>query len=174
MEWMNLDNGNVGYIANNELHVLRVGEDMVERIYDKIAKDYPEAFEALCQEYQQSRGNLPFFRYRVVKRFLRCNMGEYDSTKVDMVGDSWNLEVVKCPLRGECKLEGVVCKPVRATGLSKREQEVLSLAAQGKTSREIAESLFLAKPTVNHHLSNILRKTAAKNIKNAIMKSVTS
>lgn len=174
MEWMNLENGDVGYIANNELHVLRVGEDMVERIYDKIAKDYPEAFDALGLEYQQSRGNLPFFRYRVVKRFLRCNMGEYDSTKEDMLKDAWNLEVVKCPLRGECKLEGVVCKPVRATGLSKREQEVLSLAAQGKTSSEIAESLFLAKPTVNHHLSNILRKTAAKNIKNAIMKSITS
>ena len=101
-------------------------------------------------------------------------MGEYDSTKVDMVVDLWNLEVVKCPLRGECKLEGVVCKPVRATGLSKREMEVLSLAGQGKTSSEIAESLLLSKATVNHHLSNILRKTAAKNIKNAIMKSITS
>ena len=174
MEWMNLDNGDVGYIANNELHVLRVGEEAVEQIFNKIEKEYPKAFDALCREYQLSMGNLPFFRYKVVKRFLKCNMGEYDSTHEDMRKDEWNLEVVKCPMRGECKLEGVVCKPTRFSGLSRREEEVLFLAAEGKTSHEIAEALFLAEATVNHHVSNILRKVDAKNMKNAIMKYTRS
>ena len=88
--------------------------------------------------------------------------------------DEWNLEVVKCPMRGECKLEGVVCKPTRFSGLSRREEEVLFLAAEGKTSHEIAEALFLAEATVNHHVSNILRKVDAKNMKNAIMKYTRS
>lgn len=174
MEWMNLDNGDVGYIANNELHILRIEDEVVERIYDKIAKEYPQAFEALCLEYKQSKGNLPFFRFKVAKRFIKCNMGEYDSTHVDMKKDEWNLEVVKCPMRGECKLEGIVCKPTHFLGLSNREEEVLFLAAEGKTCHEIAESLFLAEATVNHHVSNILRKVGAKNMKNAIMKYTKS
>jgi NarL family two-component system response regulator LiaR len=44
------------------------------------------------------------------------------------------------------------------TQLTDREREVLSLLAQGKKNREIAEELFIAEKTVKNHVSNILWK----------------
>jgi len=42
--------------------------------------------------------------------------------------------------------------------LSKREKEILQLIANGKTSKEIAEVLFIAKTTVDTHRKNMIRK----------------
>ncbi len=47
--------------------------------------------------------------------------------------------------------------------LSAREQEVLTLAAQGATNREIAAALVLQEQTVKNHVSTVLRKVGAKN-----------
>jgi two-component system nitrate/nitrite response regulator NarL len=42
--------------------------------------------------------------------------------------------------------------------LSKREREILVEIANGKTSKEIANVLFIAKTTVDTHRKNIIRK----------------
>lgn len=44
------------------------------------------------------------------------------------------------------------------TLLSKRENDILYQIAQGKTSQEIAEELFISKTTVDTHRRNIIRK----------------
>lgn len=54
-------------------------------------------------------------------------------------------------------------KTIQAPILSYREKEVLMLIMQGKTSREIAEILFISKTTVDTHRRNILEKTGARN-----------
>lgn len=43
--------------------------------------------------------------------------------------------------------------------LTERETEIIKLLAQNKSSKEIAEILFLSKHTVNTHRRNILEKT---------------
>jgi DNA-binding CsgD family transcriptional regulator/tetratricopeptide (TPR) repeat protein len=43
-------------------------------------------------------------------------------------------------------------------GLSRREREVLSLIAEGRTNREIGERLFISQKTVGVHVGNILSK----------------
>ncbi|HUP55291.1 MAG TPA: LuxR C-terminal-related transcriptional regulator [Methylomirabilota bacterium] len=43
-------------------------------------------------------------------------------------------------------------------GLSRREREVLSLMAEGRTNREIGERLFISQKTVGVHVGNILAK----------------
>jgi DNA-binding CsgD family transcriptional regulator/tetratricopeptide (TPR) repeat protein len=43
-------------------------------------------------------------------------------------------------------------------GLSRREREVLSQLAQGRTNREIGERLFISQKTVGVHVGNILSK----------------
>ena len=47
--------------------------------------------------------------------------------------------------------------------LSPREVEVLSLVVQGRTSKEVAESLFLSKRTVDFHLTSIYGKLQVSN-----------
>ena len=47
--------------------------------------------------------------------------------------------------------------------LTNREQEVTELIYQGKSNKDIAESLFLSESTVKTHIYNIFRKLEAKN-----------
>jgi len=51
---------------------------------------------------------------------------------------------------------------VRSAGLSRREVEVLRLAAEGLTNREIATRLFLSKRTVDMHVRNLLAKLGCR------------
>lgn len=55
-------------------------------------------------------------------------------------------------------------------GFSKREKEILKYLINGKTSRQIAETLFISKYTVDKHQGNMLRKTEAKNTAEMIVK----
>jgi DNA-binding NarL/FixJ family response regulator len=62
--------------------------------------------------------------------------------------------------------------------LSTREREVLKLIAEGKSSKDIADLLFISVRTVQHHRSNLMHKLnmhkAADLIKYAIRKGYTS
>lgn len=62
--------------------------------------------------------------------------------------------------------------------LTIREREVVGLIAEGKTSRQIAELLFISWRTVMNHRTNIMRKLGFKKtaelVKYAIMKNYTS
>jgi DNA-binding NarL/FixJ family response regulator len=62
--------------------------------------------------------------------------------------------------------------------LTKREISVLQLLSEGKSSREIAELLFISIHTVNSHRSNIMRKLKLRKtadlVKYAIQKEHTS
>ncbi|WP_304488736.1 LuxR C-terminal-related transcriptional regulator [Dyadobacter sp. CY326] len=49
------------------------------------------------------------------------------------------------------------------SGLSGREGEVLRLLAEGFSSKEIADQLFISVNTVRNHRANLLRKTNSKN-----------
>ena len=51
----------------------------------------------------------------------------------------------------------------RLDGLTRREVEVLTLIAVGKSNREIAEELFISTKTVIHHVTSILNKTGTTN-----------
>lgn len=48
--------------------------------------------------------------------------------------------------------------------LTKREEEVLKLICEQKTTNEIAESLFISPRTVEGHRNNLLQKTESKNV----------
>jgi DNA-binding NarL/FixJ family response regulator len=47
--------------------------------------------------------------------------------------------------------------------LTRREEEVARLVADGATNREIAQALFLSPKTVERHVSNVLKKIGARN-----------
>ena len=47
--------------------------------------------------------------------------------------------------------------------LTKREIEVLSLVIEGKSSKEVADMLYVSKRTVDFHLANIYDKLQVTN-----------
>lgn len=52
---------------------------------------------------------------------------------------------------------------MEAFGLTTREVMVVGHIMQNKSNRDIAEALFISEKTVKTHITNILKKTAAKN-----------
>jgi DNA-binding NarL/FixJ family response regulator len=48
-------------------------------------------------------------------------------------------------------------------GLTKREQEILKLVAEGRSNGEVARKLWVTEQTVKFHLSNIYRKLGVTN-----------
>lgn len=57
--------------------------------------------------------------------------------------------------------------------ISKQEKKVLQLIAEGYTSKQIADQLFISLHTVNTHRRNILGKTKSKNTRALIGRAVT-
>jgi len=51
----------------------------------------------------------------------------------------------------------------RPVKLTKREIEVLQLVIEGKSSKEVADQLFVSKRTVDFHLANVYSKLSVSN-----------
>jgi DNA-binding NarL/FixJ family response regulator len=61
----------------------------------------------------------------------------------------------------------------RQLKLTRREKEIISLIAIGKTSKEIASLLFLSELTIKTHRKNISEKLGSKNVATLISKTST-
>ena len=61
--------------------------------------------------------------------------------------------------------------PTVTKNLTKREVEVIRLAAKGLRPKEIADILCVEKCTVDFHLSNIYEKLMVANKTNAILQA---
>lgn len=129
--------------------------EVVELMIDKIKALYTSANKALRECYAKLSYNPKMFEYRIVKRFCKCNFGAIDtsSSDVDNLG-RFNFEQVQCPLRGECKLEGIVCNPKFNSQISDSEMRVLELVFRGEEKEYIADKLCLSPHTINNHIRN--------------------
>lgn len=56
--------------------------------------------------------------------------------------------------------------------LTNREREVFELLVQDKTTREIAEQLFISEKTVRNHISNVMQKLNVKGRSQAVVELV--
>jgi len=54
--------------------------------------------------------------------------------------------------------------------LTKREREVFELLVQDKTTKEIAQELFISEKTVRNHISNAMQKLGVKGRSQAVVK----
>lgn len=66
--------------------------------------------------------------------------------------------------------EDMLCEEVGA--LSEREREVIKLVAEGFTTKEIAEKLYISNHTVNTHRKNIMHKLGLKNTAGIVIYAV--
>lgn len=145
----------------------KITEEMIVLIRDL----YPSAFKALSELYNKSIRDKYYFEYRIVHRFIRCNFGEYDALAYDIntIGEL-NVEDVRCPLRGECLLEGLVCRAPLNTELTPRETEVAKLLALGYARQDIADELGISIYTVTRHITNIKARLHLRNTNQIITK----
>lgn len=168
IEFFGNNYGDILLITENDSKYLTEKEkDLVNSIYMNIARIYPEAFKMLNNKYSKYRENFQEFRWKIVTRFIKCNFGKFDQEKWDIENNTWNIERVDCPLRGECELEGIVCLPKIKNSLSSREIQIVELLAKGKSAKEIAESLHITFNTANtfvHHISLKLHLNSSKRI----------
>lgn len=133
-------------------------KDLLDGFLSRIKENYPEAYGALQECYKDSAPNRIYYKYVMVKRFLKCNFGQLDSTYYDVTGEKMNFERIDCPLRRECKWDGIICSPIYRTTLSAHEAKIAKMFYMGLTRAEIAGMLYLSPETVNNHIRNIYFK----------------
>jgi DNA-binding NarL/FixJ family response regulator len=65
--------------------------------------------------------------------------------------------------------DSFTCEPII---LSERENEIITLIAEGLTNAQIADQLFLSNHTINTHRKNIMSKLGVKNTAGIVMYAV--
>jgi DNA-binding NarL/FixJ family response regulator len=76
------------------------------------------------------------------------------------------------PHISELLINSMAIQQPRAQNLSEREQEVLYLVAQGKTTKDIAHELFVSTRTIETHRANIMKKLEVHNTAELIKKAM--
>lgn len=56
--------------------------------------------------------------------------------------------------------------------LTQREREVFELLVQDKTTRDIAQQLFISEKTVRNHISNVMQKLNVKGRAQAVVELI--
>lgn len=132
---------------------------------------FPGAWSRLRLLYQpknNSSAALDVAAFSVVERFIRCNFGEHDLLTPDIERDIVHFEEVRCPLRGMCEDENIICKPQSLYRLTPAEKEVAKLYLRGDTFDMIAAELGKSPSTVKQQLWKLKKKLGAKNCREII------
>lgn len=125
---------------------------------------WPEALKDASIEYAEKRFSIPLFEFIIVRRFLKCNFGKFDSTMdIDQIGN-FHFEEIECPLRGECKHEGVICKPKFNSTLSERELDIMRSFYEGMDENRIADKHCVSIETVRTHKRNAFRRISVHSL----------
>lgn len=143
--------------------------EFTDLFIETLMEFYPNSYNTLFNIYIKSKANKSYHKYLIVHRFIRCNFGEYDKrTDIDHLG-RFNFEEVKCPLRGECPLENIVCNPKFNNKLTERETEIMRLYCENKTAAEIGAQLFRSPDTIKKHKRNSLAKLKLHSLKEFVI-----
>lgn len=134
---------------------------IVDPLHDIIKQRFPECYAALAKLYRRNT-------FKIVERFVRCNFGEHDLLTQDIDRDILHFEEVRCPLRGMCEYERVICKPKTMVNLSKCEREIADLYLEGLTFKQIAERLGKNAQTVKVQLMRVKKKCGVEHCRDII------
>ena len=159
LEFFMTPRGRVMYqINDNESYLYQESDiELSKFMLDLIERQYPEALIALNQMYSASKLNRVHYDYLRVSRFIRCNFGNYDGLTHDVQDEVLHIEDVSCPLREECTMSGIICKP-KPFGLTERETEVASMIYSGMSYDEASIRLRISPFTIKNTIQNIRKK----------------
>lgn len=149
--WCRMADGSTSKVTEKDVELARVVDDMISTFY-------PEAYKMLKEMYKSSSSNILYHRFRIVSRFIRCNLSNLDHVPDISADGSLNLESVPCPLRGECRYDGIICRPSFDHSMSPAELRIMEPLYHGSSEQEIADSQCLSILTVRTHIRNALRR----------------
>jgi DNA-binding NarL/FixJ family response regulator len=132
---------------------------------EEIKQNYPDVKVIMLTSYAEDE---------MLFSAIKAGASGYILKQIDSSGLAKSIEAVA---RGEASLDPAVTQRVfqevrRAvkdeeaasfTELSQQEKMVLKLVSEGKTNREIAQSLYLGEGTVRNYVSSILSKLSVSN-----------
>lgn len=152
--------GEVWFRESGEVHRLTESNtEILDGMMELVSTFYPKAYSALCEVYKGCAMNKSYYRFRMMTRFIKCNFAQLDNIPDVADNCQFNFEFVPCPIRGECKLECIICRPEFDHKLSTAELPVLRLWYKGKSPDEIADLLCLSPHTVHNHIRNAYNRT---------------
>lgn len=152
-------------------------------IFIDLGSDYRFGGEKLA-EIKQLSSSTPIMLYisehnlPTIKQFLslgiqsvmtyECDFDEIYESMQSIIngGKAYCTKVLDILVSDNKNVENLDCLPVQ---LSKREIEVLQLVVQGKSSKMIAEELFVSYHTINTHRKNIIKKVGVSNVSELIL-----
>ncbi len=132
--------------------------DAIEFMLEQMERCFPDTVKRLRDWAADSAANKRFFEYRMVDRFIRCNFGEADFLYPDVENGMFHLEEVKCPLRGICKDENLICKPKIQLPVGREEGRAAMLYSKGLTACEIAAVMKKSVKTIKNQLDNVRKR----------------
>ena len=151
--------GEVRYrVDGQERKLAQNDREIIEFVLDTLWRYFPEALAALNEECASSEANGRYFDFRRVDLFIRCNFAEHDTLSFDIAQGVMHFEDVKCPRRGVCRHEGVICKPRFRMAVPDEEGRVAALYSRGLTAAEIAGVLKKSIKTVKNQLGSVTRR----------------
>lgn len=132
---------------------------------EEIKQNYPDVKVIMLTSYAEDE---------MLFSAIKAGASGYVLKQIDSSGLAKSIEAVA---RGEASLDPAVTQRVfqevrRAvkeeeaasfSDLSQQEKMVLKLVSEGKTNREIAQSLYLGEGTVRNYVSSILSKLSVSN-----------
>ncbi len=154
----------LAFLTNNSPEVILMDINLPDKSGIDLCKEvktlYPSIFII---------GLSTFNQYSFTQKMVDCGASGYllkNATQQELV------EAIKTVLQGKLYFSEEVAQILRKTEnkiiLTRREQEVLILIAEGLTNNEIAKKLFISVTTVDTHRKNLLAKFEAKNIASLI------
>ncbi len=156
-EFQKTFSGDVMIHGESGSHIMTENDrEFICAFYALISGLWPESVECLSRKFAKLRYNVRLYEFRIVRQWIKCNLGNYDGIlDIDQLGNL-HLEIVSCPLRGgDCPLEGIVCKPKFNSKLSERELEIMRLYFTGHNEESIADSLCISQDTIRTHKRNV-------------------
>lgn len=156
---------------SSEKRLTRFSTAICVEVLGIIKERFPGAWSRLKLLYRpksSSKVDQDKAAFSIVERFVRCNFGEHDLLTPDIERDIVNFEEVRCPLRGMCQDENIICKPQSLIRLSPAEKEVARLYLRGDTFDMIARELGKSPSTVKQQLWRLKKKLGTKNCREII------
>lgn len=155
VEFFTSDDGKIKYIHQGHVNCISQLPCWLSKTLNEYIDNHPEVKMHLERMHPDSE-------IKQLHQFISCRFGGLDYSGDIIDGKIQETEYSHCPLRGNCKSEGVLCKMPVVNGhtLTSTEIKIIQLSTTDKTNEVIADELGLALGTFHKYKQSIYDRCA--------------